>query len=129
LIRKERKQWRNKKGMAYKIKIKRIYETPEKEDGFRILVDRLWPRGFTKERAAVDLWLKEIAPSTALRKWFNHIPEKWEEFKKRYRSEIRENKEALSLLKEQMKKGNVTLLYAAKDEEHNDAIILLGELK
>jgi uncharacterized protein YeaO (DUF488 family) len=129
LIRKERKQWRNKKGMAYKIKIKRIYETPEKEDGFRILVDRLWPRGFTKERAAVDLWLKEIAPSTALRKWFNHIPEKWEEFKKRYRSEIRENKEALSLLKEQIKKGNVTLLYAAKDEEHNDAIILLGELK
>ena len=115
--------------MAYKIRIKRIYETPEKEDGFRILVDRLWPRGFTKERAAVDLWLKDIAPSTALRKWFNHIPEKWEEFKKRYRSEIRENKEALSVLKEQMKKGNVTLVYAAKDEEHNDAIILLGELK
>lgn len=115
--------------MAYKIRIKRIYETPKKEDGFRILVDRLWPRGFTKERAAVDLWLKDIAPSTALRKWFNHIPEKWEEFKKHYRSEIRENKEALSLLKEQMKKGNVTLLYAAKDEEHNDAIILLGELK
>jgi uncharacterized protein YeaO (DUF488 family) len=111
------------------IRIKRIYEKPEKDDGFRVLVDRLWPRGFTKEKAGVDLWLKGIAPSTELRKWFNHIPEKWEEFKKRYRSEIRENKEALSQLKEVMKKGDVTLVYAAKDEEHNDAVVLLEELK
>lgn len=112
-----------------KIKIKRIYENPEKDDGFRVLVDRLWPRGFTKEKAHVDLWLKDIAPTTELRKWFNHIPEKWAEFKKRYRSEIRGNKEALSQLKEVMKKGQVTLIYAAKDEEHNAAVVLLEELE
>lgn len=112
-----------------KIKIKRIYEKPEKEDGFRVLVDRLWPRGFTKEKAHVDLWLKDISPSTELRKWFNHIPEKWAEFKKRYRREIRENKESLSQLKECIKKGNVTLIYAAKDEEHNAAVVLFEELE
>ena len=115
--------------MPYKIKIKRVYEKPEKEDGFRILVDRLWPRGFTKEKAAIDLWLKEIAPGTELRKWFNHDPEKWIEFKKRYLHELRENKEPVSILKEHMKEGIVTLVYAAKDEEHNDAVVLLNELK
>ena len=112
-----------------KIKTKRIYEKAEKEDGIRILVDRLWPRGFTKEKAAIDLWLKEIAPTTELRKWFNHIPEKWPEFKKRYRGEIRSNKESLSQLKEYIQKGPVTLIYAAKDEEHNAALVLLEELE
>lgn len=111
------------------IKIKRVYEKPAKEDGFRILIDRLWPRGLTKENAGVDLWLKEIAPSTQLRKWFDHDPEKWEEFKKRYHKEIIENKEAFSVLKDQVKNGNVTLVYGAKDEEHNDAVVLLDELK
>lgn len=112
-----------------KIKIKRIYEKADKEDGFRILVDRLWPRGFTKENAAVDLWLKEIAPTTELRKWFNHMPERWAGFKKQYRSEIQSNKEPLSQLKEYLQKGNITLVYAAKDEKHNAALVLLEELK
>ncbi len=107
-----------------KIAIKRVYEPPSKEDGKRILVDRLWPRGLTKEKAAVDLWLKEIAPGTALRKWFDHDPAKWDEFKKRYRQELKQNKEPVVLLKEQLKKHNLTLLYAAKDETHNDAVVL-----
>ncbi len=111
------------------IKIKRVYEKPAAEDGFRILIDRLWPRGLTKEKAAVDLWLKEIAPSADLRKWFNHDPKKWAEFKERYHKEIMQNKEALNVIKDQLKKGNTTLVYGARDEEHNDAVVLLNELK
>ena len=107
-----------------KINIKRVYEKPDKEDGVRILVDRLWPRGLTKEKASIDLWLKDIAPSTELRQWFNHDPVKWNEFKKRYRLELKNNKEQISLLKEQMKKGTLTLVYGAKDEEHNEALVL-----
>jgi uncharacterized protein YeaO (DUF488 family) len=107
-----------------KINIKRVYEKPGKEDGVRILVDRLWPRGLTKEKASIDLWLKDIAPSTELRKWFGHDPEKWKEFRKRYRHELKENEEQVSLLKDQMKKGMVTLVYGAKDEEHNQALVL-----
>lgn len=107
-----------------KTQIKRVYETPDAKDGFRILVDRLWPRGLTKEKAALDLWLKDIAPSTDLRKWFNHDPEKWKEFQKRYRKELKENKEAVDTLKEHLKKGTVTLLYAARDEAHNEAEVL-----
>ncbi len=107
-----------------KIKIKRVYEKPGKEDGKRILVDRLWPRGLTKEKAGIDLWLKEIAPSTELRKWFGHDPEKWKEFKKRYSDELNKNEEQVSLLKEQLKKGSVTLVYGAKDKEYNEAIVL-----
>ena len=106
------------------LKIKRIYQPKEKKDGFRVLVDRLWPRGFTKEKAAIDLWLKEIAPSTELRKWFDHDPEKWNEFQKKYKKELNENKEAVNILKEHLKKGTVTLLYAAKDEAHNEAQVL-----
>lgn len=97
---------------------------PSRDDGKRILVDRLWPRGLTKEKASIDLWLKEIAPSTALRKWFDHDPDKWKEFQKRYRKELRDNKELVSLLKEKIKKGTVTLVYGAKDEKHNEAIVL-----
>jgi uncharacterized protein YeaO (DUF488 family) len=107
-----------------KIKIKRVYEPPEKDDGTRILVDRLWPRGLTKEKAAVDLWLKDLAPSTELRKWFAHDPAKWAEFKRRYHDEISRNTEQLALLKNQREKGQVTLLYGAKDKEHNEAIVL-----
>ena len=106
------------------MKIKRVYEKPEKDDGIRILVDRLWPRGLTKEKASIDLWLKEIASSTELRKWFGHDPEKWKEFKKRYIDELKKNKEHVSLLKDQLKKGMVTLVYGAKDEEHNEALVL-----
>ena len=107
-----------------KIKIKRVYEKPDKEDGIRILVDRLWPRGLTKEKASIDLWLKDIAPSIELRKWFGHDPDKWLEFEKRYSYELKKNEEQLSLLKDQMKKGMVTLVYGAKDEEHNQALVL-----
>lgn len=106
------------------IKIKRVYEKPEPADGFRILVDRLWPRGLTKEKAAADLWLKDIAPSTELRKWFHHDPEKWKEFQKKYRQELKENPQAVSILKEHLKKGPLTLLYGAKDREHNEAEVL-----
>lgn len=106
------------------IEIKRAYEKPGKDDGVRILIDRLWPRGMTKEKAQVDLWLKEIAPTTELRKWFNHEPEKWEEFKKRYTAELNANKAQVLLLKEEIKKGKVTLVYGAKDSEHNDAVVL-----
>lgn len=106
------------------VKLKRVYETPAKEDGTRILVDRLWPRGLTKEKAKVDLWLKEVAPSTELRKWFAHDPARWAEFKTRYKAELRGNAEALSALKKEAAKGKATLLYGAKDEEHNEAIVL-----
>lgn len=111
------------------MKIKRVYEKPVKEDGFRILVDRLWPRGLTKEKANIDLWLKEIAPSTELRKWFGHDPGKWEEFKKRYLLELEENKGPGYIIQEHMKKGDVTLVYAARDETHNEAIVLLSEFE
>jgi uncharacterized protein YeaO (DUF488 family) len=107
-----------------RVKIKRVYLPREKEDGTRILVDRLWPRGLTKERASVDLWLKEIAPSTELRTWFGHDPTKWAEFQTRYLAELHKNKEQLTRLQEEVGKGPATLLFAAKDEEHNEAIVL-----
>jgi uncharacterized protein YeaO (DUF488 family) len=107
-----------------KLAIKRVYEEPDKDDGIRILIDRLWPRGLSKEKAHVDLWLKEIAPSTELRKWFAHDPAKWTEFKTRYRAELKHNSEQLAVLKQAIAKGPVTLLYGAKDEQHNDAIVL-----
>ena len=106
------------------IKLKRVYESPSPEDGLRILVDRLWPRGLTKERAAVDLWMKDVAPSTELRKWFGHDPAKWKEFQVRYRKELREKKEFLQELKRKSKGHTVTLVYGARDEEHNEALIL-----
>lgn len=106
------------------MKTKRVYEKPSRDDGKRILVDRLWPRGLTKEKAGIDLWLKDIAPSTELRKWFGHDPNKWKEFQKRYHQELKNNKSQVSLLKEQMEKGTVTLVYGARDEEHNEALVL-----
>lgn len=106
------------------MKIKRIYEAALKEDGKRILVDRLWPRGLTKEKAKIDLWLKDIAPSTELRKWFGHEPEKWNEFKERYIEELKHNEKQTSILKELLKTESVTLVYAARDKEHNEAVIL-----
>lgn len=106
------------------IQLKRVYEEPSREDGLRILVDRLWPRGLTKARAAVDLWLKDVAPSTELRKWFGHDPAKWKQFQVRYRKELREKKDALELLKQKSKERTVTLVYGARDEEHNEALVL-----
>jgi len=111
------------------IKLKRVYEKPSKGDGFRILVERLWPRGLTKERASVDLWLKDVAPTTELRKWFGHDPAKWEEFCKRYRVDLEQNKDAVNLLKQKSKVGTITLVYAARDEKHNSAVALKEILK
>lgn len=106
------------------IYLKRVYEEHSKKDGLRVLVERLWPRGLTKERAAVDLWLKDVSPSPELRKWFGHDPARWEQFRERYRRELRENKDAVRLLKQKTKEGTVTLVYAARDEEHNGALVL-----
>lgn len=106
------------------VKIKRIYEEPEPGDGIRLLVDRLWPRGLSKDRAHVDRWLKEIAPSDELRRWFGHEPEKWQEFRTRYREELAGQRQALDEIRALAKEGTVTLLYAAHDEEHNNAVVL-----
>jgi len=111
------------------VKIKRVYEKPKKSDGMRILIDRLWPRGLTKQRAKIDLWLKDIAPSAALRQWFGHDPAKWPEFKKRYLKELKSDQEAIKQIKERVKKGTVTLVYGAKDTEHNDAVVLKDYFK
>jgi uncharacterized protein YeaO (DUF488 family) len=107
-----------------KITLKRVYEEPHKEDGTRILVDRLWPRGLSKEKAHVDLWLKEVAPSNELRKWFAHDPAKWPEFKTRYKAELKQNASQLALLKQATAKGPATLLYGTRDTEHNEAVVL-----
>ena len=109
---------------SMRVKIKRVYEPPDERDGKRILVDRLWPRGLSKQSAKIDLWLKDIAPSTQLRTWFGHDPGKWVDFQKRYRAELREDYEALAILKSEVAQGPVTLLYGAKDEEHNQAVVL-----
>jgi uncharacterized protein YeaO (DUF488 family) len=111
------------------IKIKRAYEEADEADGTRILVDRLWPRGLTKEKAKIDIWLKDVAPSTELRKWFAHDPAKWQEFQTRYIDELKKNNQALASLKEDAHKGRITLVYGAKDEEHNEAVILQKLLK
>ena len=106
------------------IKLKRVYGDKDEADGQRILVERLWPRGITKEKAATDLWLKEIAPSPELRKWFSHDPQKWQEFQKRYAAELAAQKENLALIREKSKQGTVTLLYSSHDQEHNNAVAL-----
>jgi uncharacterized protein YeaO (DUF488 family) len=105
-------------------KLKRVYDERSRADGLRVLVERLWPRGLSKERAAVDLWLKEVAPSPELRKWFGHDPARWEPFQKRYWKELEEKDEAVRLLNQKDKRGAITLVYAARDEEHNGALAL-----
>jgi uncharacterized protein YeaO (DUF488 family) len=106
------------------IQIKRAYERPNRDDGLRILVERLWPRGLTKARLAVELWLKDVAPSARLRKWFAHDPAKWNEFERRYWKELQGNKEAVEFLRRKARRGRVTLVYAARDEQHNGALAL-----
>jgi uncharacterized protein YeaO (DUF488 family) len=106
------------------IKIKRIYEPPAGDDGFRILVDRLWPRGMSKDRAKVDLWLKEISPSNELRKWYGHDPAKWAEFKKRYFQEIQGRREEFDLPREKAGEGTVTFLFSSQEEKLNNAAAL-----
>ena len=107
------------------IQIKRVYEPPKKEDGARILIDRLWPRGVSKESAKINLWLKEIAPSPALRIWFSHDPENFQEFRKRYRLELKKNKKGLSKIKEMENENKtIALLYGAKSPTYNHAVVL-----
>jgi len=106
------------------IRVKRAYEPATEDDGFRVPVDRLWPRGLSKDKAKVDLWLKEIAPSDELRKWFSHDPEKWIDFKRKYRLELEKKKELLEITRAEKEKGTVTLLYSARDNIHNQAVAL-----
>ncbi len=106
------------------IRCKRIYEQPSRDDGRRVLVDRLWPRGMSKENARIDDWLRELAPSDSLRRSFCHDPAKWDEFRSRYAEELRGKTELLDALREQATKGTVTLLFAAKDENYNNAVVL-----
>jgi len=107
--------------MTKRIRTKRIYESPSPDDGVRILVDRIWPRGMSKADAALDHWIKDVAPSAELRKWFGHRPERWTEFRKRYARELDSNPEGLAELRRLLKGGVVTLLYAAQDVERNNA--------
>lgn len=106
------------------ISLRRIYEPVGERDGYRVLVDRLWPRGISKTNAAIDLWLKEAAPSTPLRHWFNHELEKWAEFKTRYFAELDKSQQVLQPLLDVAKVGNITLVYASRDEQHNQAVAL-----
>jgi uncharacterized protein YeaO (DUF488 family) len=115
--------------VVFLIKTKRVYDLPAEEDGFRILVDRLWPRGMSKQKAKLDLWLKEIAPSDELRSWFSHEPEKWEEFQVRYRKELTEKQTLLNQVRQiEKEKGTVTLVYSARDTERNNAAVLKAAL-
>ena len=106
------------------LKIKRVYESPKRDDGVRFLVERLWPRGIRKEELRMKAWLKEVSPSPDLRNWYSHDVAKWEEFMKRYRKELRSNADAWQPILDAAKNGNVTLLYSAKDVEHNSALVL-----
>jgi uncharacterized protein YeaO (DUF488 family) len=113
------------------VKLKRAYEHPVADDGTRILIDRLWPRGITKKRAAIDQWMKEISPSTELRKWFGHDPARWDEFRRRYTREVQKNSDLLDQLRALARHGPITLVYSAHDEKHNDAVelrkLILGQ--
>jgi uncharacterized protein YeaO (DUF488 family) len=106
------------------IKLKRAYDEPAREDGFRILVERLWPRGVIKERARIDLWLKDIGPSPELREWYSHDVAKWPQFRERYYAELKTKKDLVESLKQKIKEGPVTFVYASRDEEHNSALAL-----
>jgi uncharacterized protein YeaO (DUF488 family) len=106
------------------IKIKRAYDAPSEQDGCRVLVDRIWPRGLKKEDASIDRWLKAVAPSAELRQWFEHDPQKWRDFCRRYAAELRDKEDEISFLKEQSRKGTLTLVFAARDTEHNNAVAL-----
>jgi uncharacterized protein YeaO (DUF488 family) len=114
--------------MGYDFKLKRVYDPPAANDGKRILVDRIWPRGLSKAEAELTLWLKDVAPSAALRKWFGHDPARWPEFQKRYRAELDANP-AVERLRDLLRQGPATLLYGARDERHNQAIVLADYLR
>ena len=119
-------------GMAKRtlnIRLKRAYEPASHDDGVRILVERLWPRGLTKEKAAIDHWAKELSPSPDLRNWYGHDPTRWDEFRERYRAELEQKSDLIDDLKERVRSGPVTFIYAAKDEEHNSALVLMEYLQ
>src|SRR5690348_17302177 len=104
------------------VKLKRAYDQPSREDGVRILVDRLWPRGVRKVDAAIDQWMKDIAPSAALRQWFGHDPVRWEEFRRRYTHELKEHRKEIEELRGLARGGPITLIFAARDSDHNEAV-------
>src|SRR4051794_23232752 len=114
----------SKKIVAENIKLKRAYDSAGSSDGTRILIDRLWPRGVSKADAAIDLWAKDVAPSTALRKWFGHDPARWQEFRRRYSKEVHRHRDRLAELRGLAQTGRITLVFAAHDEAHNDAVVL-----
>src|SRR5215213_4290313 len=111
------------------VRVKRIYAPAASDDGFRVLVDRIWPRGLKKADAAVDLWMKEVAPSPELRRWFRHDPAKWADFRRRYAAELHRQPDATAALREKVQQGTVTLLYAARDPDHNNAVALKSLLE
>ena len=111
------------------LRLKRAYEPPTRSDGRRILVDRLWPRGLSKERAAIDQWMKEVAPSAELRRWFGHDPERWPEFQRRYRQELRARDDLVREIAALASRGPVTLVFGARDEVHNDAVVLAAVVR
>jgi uncharacterized protein YeaO (DUF488 family) len=117
-----------KKISSKNVKLKRAYEVPSPEDGKRVLVDRLWPRGVSKAHAAIDHWAKKLSPSTELRKWFAHDPARWQEFRRRFTAELRQHPDELGRLREMARKGPITLIYSAHDEVHNDAVVLRSVL-
>ena len=106
------------------IRVKRVYEEPEESDGRRVLVDRLWARGLSKEKAKMNVWIKEVAPSTELRRWYGHDPKKWDEFKSRYAAELKSNPDQVAAILEELKAGTVTFLYSSKEEKLNNAVVL-----
>ena len=113
-----------------RLRVKRVYGPPTEDDGVRVLVDRVWPRGLSKEKAQIDHWLKDVAPSTALRQWFGHDPARWTEFRRRYRAELEQNLAPLKALRSLIRGKPATLVYGARDEQHNQAVVLaeiLGE--
>ncbi|WP_119458370.1 DUF488 domain-containing protein [Rhodospirillaceae bacterium SYSU D60014] len=124
-MRKSGKQEQETRG---RVRLKRAYDAMEPDDGLRVLVDRLWPRGLRKEEAGIDLWLKEIAPSNGLRRWFGHDPARWKVFRRKYQEELQERSELLQTLQEALHRSSVTLLFAARDEEHNNAVVIKGVL-
>ena len=109
---------------ASNVNLKRAYEPPDADDGTRILIDRLWPRGISKERAAIDQWMKDISPSAELRKWFGHDPARWNEFRRRYAQEVHKNRDLLDQLRSLARQRRITLVYSAHDEKYNDAVEL-----
>lgn len=115
--------------MALDVRAKRIYEDASRADGYRVLIDHIWPRGVSRERARLDEWARELAPSDELRKWFDHVPARFAEFRARYRRELCESSERLDRLRTRARRGRLTILYAARDQEHNNAVVLVELLR